>query len=192
VKSAARAVTSLREADPVRAAAPESALDPESSAKPRARDLVGEFVNQILEQGMSISQDTTAMIQAQITRIDALLDLQLREIIQHPDFRRLSTLAATNENNAAFFEVENRLKADGSKLSVSLTPTADGLRADNIIQQIEPLRRLVEARERLNELRIRLEGNEDLDVLLQAIAGNREGQEQIKAAMDESVVESAR
>jgi type VI secretion system protein ImpC len=57
--------------------------------KPRAKDLVGEFVNQILEQGMTVSRDTMAMIQAQIARIDEMLSKQLNEILHHPDFQKL-------------------------------------------------------------------------------------------------------
>ena len=57
--------------------------------KPRAKDLVGEFVHQILEEGMTVSRDTMAMIQAQIARIDELLSVELNEIMHHPDFQKL-------------------------------------------------------------------------------------------------------
>ncbi len=57
--------------------------------KPRAKDLVGEFVHQILDEGMTVSRDTMAMIQAQIARIDELLSLELNEIMHHPDFQKL-------------------------------------------------------------------------------------------------------
>jgi type VI secretion system protein ImpC len=57
--------------------------------KPRAKDLVGEFVNQILDEGMTVSRDTMAMIQAQIARIDEMLSKQLNEILHHPDFQKL-------------------------------------------------------------------------------------------------------
>jgi type VI secretion system protein ImpC len=61
----------------------------DESQKPRARDLVGEFVHQILDEGMTVSRDTMAMIQAQIARIDELLSQQLNEILHHPDFQKL-------------------------------------------------------------------------------------------------------
>jgi type VI secretion system protein ImpC len=57
--------------------------------KPRAKDLVGEFVHQILDEGMTVSRDTMAMIQAQIARIDELLSVELNEILHHPDFQKL-------------------------------------------------------------------------------------------------------
>jgi type VI secretion system protein ImpC len=56
---------------------------------PRAKDLVGEFVHQILDEGMTISKDTITMIQTQIARIDDLLSNQLNEILHHPDFQQL-------------------------------------------------------------------------------------------------------
>src|SRR5687768_13785311 len=61
----------------------------DDSQKARARDLVGEFVHQIVDEGMTISRDTMTMIQAQIARIDELLSNQVDEILHHPDFQRL-------------------------------------------------------------------------------------------------------
>ena len=61
----------------------------DESQKDRAKDLVGEFVHQILDEGMTISRDTLAMIQAQIARIDELISKQLNEILHHPDFQKL-------------------------------------------------------------------------------------------------------
>jgi type VI secretion system protein ImpC len=61
----------------------------DESQKERAKDLVGEFVTQIMDKGMTISRDTMAMIQAQIARIDELLSGQLNEILHHPDFQKL-------------------------------------------------------------------------------------------------------
>lgn len=61
----------------------------DDSQKERARDLVGEFVHQILDEGMTISHDTMAMIQAQIARIDELISAQLNEILHHPEYQKL-------------------------------------------------------------------------------------------------------
>jgi type VI secretion system protein ImpC len=61
----------------------------DENQKPRAKDLVGEFVHQILDEGMTVSRDTMAMIQAQIARIDELLSKELNEILHHPDFQKL-------------------------------------------------------------------------------------------------------
>ena len=61
----------------------------DDAQKPRAKDLVGEFVHQILDEGMTVSRDTIVMIQTQIARIDELLSRQLDEILHHPDFQKL-------------------------------------------------------------------------------------------------------
>jgi len=61
----------------------------DDSQKPRAKDLVGEFVHQILDEGMTVSNDTIAAIQVQIAKIDDLLTKQLNEILHHPDFQKL-------------------------------------------------------------------------------------------------------
>ncbi|HWM89362.1 MAG TPA: type VI secretion system contractile sheath large subunit [Thermoanaerobaculia bacterium] len=61
----------------------------DESQKDRAKDLVGEFVHQILDEGMTISRDTMAMIQAQIARIDELLSRQIDEVLHHPDYQKL-------------------------------------------------------------------------------------------------------
>jgi len=63
----------------------------DAAQAPRAKDLVGEFVHQILDEGMTISKDTITMIQTQIARIDDLLSNQLNEILHHPDFQQLES-----------------------------------------------------------------------------------------------------
>jgi type VI secretion system protein ImpB len=83
------------------------------------------------------------------------------------------------------FQVNNRLKDDDSKLNVELKfRKIDDFRPENVVQQIEPLRKLFEARQRLNDLLAKLDGNDDLDVLLQDIAANTDSQQQIKAAVE--------
>lgn len=54
-----------------------------------AKDLVGEFVSQILDQGMTISNDTFAMINARIAQIDELISKQLNAILHAPEFQKL-------------------------------------------------------------------------------------------------------
>lgn len=81
------------------------------------------------------------------------------------------------------FQVNNQLKDDDSKMNVELRfEKIDDLRPEAVVRQIEPLRKLFEARQRLNDLLAKLDGNDDLDVLLQDIAANTESQQQIKAA----------
>jgi type VI secretion system protein ImpC len=54
-----------------------------------ARDLIGEFVDQVVTGSMKVSKDTQAMVNARIGQIDALISRQLNEIMHHEDFQRL-------------------------------------------------------------------------------------------------------
>src|SRR5215472_6717929 len=58
-------------------------------AKERGKDLVKEFVNQVLEGSMTIAKDAEMMINARIAQIDHLLSLQLNEVLHHPAFQKL-------------------------------------------------------------------------------------------------------
>jgi type VI secretion system protein ImpC len=63
------------------------ARDP--SARERGKDMVKEFVKQVLEGSMTVSRDAEAMINARIAQIDHLLSIQLNEILHHPSFQKL-------------------------------------------------------------------------------------------------------
>jgi type VI secretion system protein ImpC len=54
-----------------------------------AHDLVGAFVDQILDEGMTVSADTVATIQSRIAQIDELISKQLNAIMHHQDFQKL-------------------------------------------------------------------------------------------------------
>src|SRR3954453_6262652 len=54
-----------------------------------AKDLIGEFVEQVMAGTMKVSKDTQAMINARIAQIDKLLSKQLNAIMHHEDFQRL-------------------------------------------------------------------------------------------------------
>lgn len=86
------------------------------------------------------------------------------------------------------FQVANRLEEGeegdedgGSKLNVELNfRHLDDFHPASVVEQIEPLRKLYEARQRLTDLLAKLDGNDDLDALLQEVAANTEKQEEIK------------
>ena len=61
----------------------------DAQARERGKDLVKQFVAQVLEGSITVARDTEAMINARIAQIDHLLSLQLNEILHHPDFQRL-------------------------------------------------------------------------------------------------------
>lgn len=61
----------------------------DDAQKPFARDLVTEFVNQVLEQGTVVSKDTVAFINQRILELDDLITNQLNEIMHDPHFQKL-------------------------------------------------------------------------------------------------------
>lgn len=56
---------------------------------PYAKDMISELVSQILDEGMTVSADTAAMINNRIAEIDELITKQLNEIMHHSDFQKL-------------------------------------------------------------------------------------------------------
>src|SRR4051794_18557207 len=54
-----------------------------------AKDLIGEFVDQVMAGTMTVSKDTQAMINARIGQIDRLISAQLNEVLHHPEFQKL-------------------------------------------------------------------------------------------------------
>jgi type VI secretion system protein ImpC len=61
----------------------------EEGQRDYAKDLLGEFVKQIMEGAMVVSKDTEAMIGARIAQIDRLISRELNEVMHHPEFQKL-------------------------------------------------------------------------------------------------------
>jgi type VI secretion system protein ImpC len=61
----------------------------EASAKERGKNLVKEFVAQVLDGSMTVAKDAEMMINARIAQIDHLLSIQLNEIMHHESFQKL-------------------------------------------------------------------------------------------------------
>jgi type VI secretion system protein ImpC len=59
------------------------------AARERGKNLVKEFVAQVLEGAMTIGKDAEVMINARIAQIDHLLSIQLNEVMHHPTFQKL-------------------------------------------------------------------------------------------------------
>lgn len=71
------------------------------------------------------------------------------------------------------YNVDNTITNDGSKLKVELKfKSLDDFAPDNVVKQIEPLRRLVEARARLSNLLSKMDGNDKLEQQLLDIIEN--------------------
>jgi type VI secretion system protein ImpC len=67
----------------------EGRLARDVAARERGKDMVKEFVAQVLQGEMTVSRDTEAMINARIAQIDHLLSIQLNEVMHHPSFQKL-------------------------------------------------------------------------------------------------------
>src|ERR1700685_4701666 len=61
----------------------------EPSSQARGKDLVKEFLAQVLQGEVTVSRDTEAMINARIAQIDHLVSIQLNEIMHNPAFQKL-------------------------------------------------------------------------------------------------------
>lgn len=61
----------------------------DETQKPFVKDLIEEFVKQVLEQGSVVSHDTVAFINQRIQQLDDLIAAQLNEFIHAPDFQKL-------------------------------------------------------------------------------------------------------
>jgi type VI secretion system protein ImpC len=64
-------------------------LGTDVATRERGKNLVKEFISQILEGEMTVSKDTETMINARIAQIDHLISLQLNEVMHAPEFQKL-------------------------------------------------------------------------------------------------------
>jgi len=71
------------------------------------------------------------------------------------------------------FQADNALQDDGTKLNVELRfGSMDDFEPEQVVKQVEPLRKLLEARERLTGLLTKMDGNDKLEALLQDVVNN--------------------
>jgi len=82
------------------------------------------------------------------------------------------------------YSVDNKMQNDGSKIGVDLKFTnIEDFEPDNVVQQVEPLRKLVEARQKLSDLRSKMDGNDKLETMLNDIIGDVDKQKQLSDAL---------
>lgn len=82
------------------------------------------------------------------------------------------------------YSVDNKLQDDGSKLGVELKfNSIEDFEPDNIVRQVDPLRKLVEARQKLADLRSKMDGNEKLENLLEDVISNADKQKELSDAL---------
>jgi type VI secretion system protein ImpB len=82
------------------------------------------------------------------------------------------------------YNVENKLTAAGGKMGVDLRfQSLDDFHPDNLAGQVEPLRKLVEARKKLSDLLSKMDGNEKLELMLQDIIQNTDAQKELSKSL---------
>ena len=82
------------------------------------------------------------------------------------------------------YRVDNKLTNDGSKMSVDLRfKSIDDFHPDSVVQQVEPLRKLVSARQRLSDLLSKMDGNDKLESILNEIAADTNAQAQLSSSL---------
>lgn len=75
----------------------------------------------------------------------------------------------------AAYRVPNKLSEDGGEFAVELKfNSIDDFRPETVVEQVEPLRKLLEARSKLADLRNKVAGNEKLEDLLNDVLANTE------------------
>ena len=68
------------------------------------------------------------------------------------------------------FKVDNKLSDDDTKIGVELKfASMEDFEPQNVVEQVEPLRKLIELRRKLSNLRSSLYGNDKLEKMLQQI-----------------------
>lgn len=75
----------------------------------------------------------------------------------------------------AVFRVDNTLDDQGGQFGVELKfRSIEDFRPESVVQQVEPLRKLLDARSKLSDLRNKLAGNDKLEDVLSEVLANTE------------------
>ena len=61
----------------------------EATSRERGKDMVKEFIAQVVAGEMTLSRDADATINARIAQVDHLISLQLNEVLHHPALQKL-------------------------------------------------------------------------------------------------------
>lgn len=78
------------------------------------------------------------------------------------------------------YRVDNKLTDDDTKMAVELRfKSLDDFHPERVAEQVTPVKKLVEARQKLSELLGKLDGNDKLDELLQDVISSTESLERL-------------
>ncbi|WP_269632161.1 type VI secretion system contractile sheath small subunit [Pelomonas sp. BJYL3] len=87
----------------------------------------------------------------------------------------------------ASYRVKNTLSPEGGEFAVNLEfHKLDDFRPEAVVEQVEPLRRLLEARTKLADLRNKLAGNDKLEDLLADVLSSTEQLQQLQSQTKEN------
>jgi type VI secretion system protein ImpB len=115
---------------------------------------------------------------------DALPKMKERKFVEIDRDNFNEVLAGTKPRLT--FKAPNRLSDDGSQLGVELQfKHMDDFGPEAVAQQVEPIRKLVEARQRLNELALKLNSSDKLEELLQGVIRNTDALKELSGASGE-------
>ena len=188
----------------------------------QAKDMIGEFVNQVMSGELTMSKNMDVAINARIAEIDRVRPprvqitydvevggaIELKELpfvvgvmgdfVGKPEEplpanknRKFVEIDPDNFNQVmagmkprVAFSVENKMQNYGSKVGVDLKfNNIEDFEPDNVVQQVEPLRKLVEARQKLSDLRSKMDGNDKLESILNDLISDADKQKQISDAL---------
>ncbi len=67
----------------------EGRVGKDEAGKERGKDMIKQFVSEVLAGSITVSKNNETMINARIAQIDHLISLQLNEVMHHPEFQKL-------------------------------------------------------------------------------------------------------
>lgn len=83
------------------------------------------------------------------------------------------------------FKVDNKLSGQEGRIGVDLSfQSMDDFAPDRVAQQVEPLRKLLDLRRQLSDLRGSLQGNDKLEEILQATLHDQEALGRLKQELE--------
>jgi type VI secretion system protein ImpB len=84
------------------------------------------------------------------------------------------------------FRVKNTLKDDGSEMAVALKfDSMADFEPAKIVDQVEPLKKLMEARDKLRDLLTKVDRSDELENLLEKVLKETQGMQRLKAELGE-------
>ncbi len=82
------------------------------------------------------------------------------------------------------YTIDNKMQDDGSKMGIELKfNNIEDFEPDNIVQQVDPLRKLVEARQKLSDLLSKMDGNEKLETILNDVISDAGKQKELSDSL---------